>query len=132
MASKSSVKVYLNGKLVTIAGYESEEYMQRVANYLNRRSDEIEQTAAYRRMSADQRSVLLALNLADDYFKARLRAEALEQNLENHERDAYDVKQDFVSAKMEMDELSAENKQMKETIESLNAEIEKLRKRSRF
>ena len=126
MASKSSVKVYLNGKLVTIAGYESEEYMQRVANYLNRRSD------AYRRMSADQRSVLLALNLADDYFKARLRAEALEQNLENHERDAYDVKQDFVSAKMEMDELSAENKQMKETIESLNAEIEKLRKRSRF
>ena len=33
MASKNTVKVLIDGKIITLSGYESEEYLQRVASY---------------------------------------------------------------------------------------------------
>ena len=35
MASKNTAQVLIGGKIVTLSGYESEEYMQRVASYMN-------------------------------------------------------------------------------------------------
>ena len=35
MPAKNTVKVLLGGKIITLSGYESEEYLQRVASYLN-------------------------------------------------------------------------------------------------
>ena len=35
MALKSDTEVIIGGKVYTISGYESEEYMQKVASYIN-------------------------------------------------------------------------------------------------
>ena len=35
MNKKNGVEVIINGKRVSLGGYESEEYLQRVASYLN-------------------------------------------------------------------------------------------------
>ena len=35
MSSKNSTKVLIGGKIYTLGGYESEEYLQKVAAYLN-------------------------------------------------------------------------------------------------
>lgn len=41
MASKNTVKVLIDGKIITLSGYESEEYLQRVASYLNNKLTEL-------------------------------------------------------------------------------------------
>ena len=64
-------------------------------------------------MPADLRDNLLAINIADDYFKAKLQAEALEDSFEKQEHDAYETKQDLVSAQIEIEELRKEIEELK-------------------
>ena len=108
MAEKNSAKVMIDGKIITLGGYESEEYLQRVANYINHKIEEIEQITKYRRMSPDTRSIMLAINIADDYFKAKIQADFTEHEIENKDKEAYDVKQDLISAQMEIERLKKE------------------------
>ena len=35
MSSKNTAEVILGGKVIKLGGYESEEYLQRVASYIN-------------------------------------------------------------------------------------------------
>ena len=108
MAEKNTAKVMINGKIVTLGGYESEEYFQRVANYINHKIEELEQMTGYRRMTPETRSNMLAINIADDYFKAKLQADYSEREMENKDKEAYDVKQDLISAHMEIENLIKE------------------------
>ncbi len=108
MAEKHSTKVMIDGKIITLGGYESEEYLQRVANYINHKISAIEELTPYRRMSPDMRSCMLAINVADDYFKAKTQADAMEQEIEEKDKESYDIKQDLVAARMEIDRLKKE------------------------
>ena len=125
MAAKTSVKVLINGKAVTLAGYEDEEYLQKVANYINRKIAGFEGIRGYRTMPADLRDNLLAINIADDYFKAKLQAEALEDSFEKQEHDAYETKQDLVSAQIEIEELRKVYAPPQEMLEKWNADHKK-------
>ena len=35
MPAKNTIKVLIGGKIITLSGYESEEYLQSVASYMN-------------------------------------------------------------------------------------------------
>ncbi len=108
MAGKNSIKVMIDGKVLTLGGYESEEYLQRVATYINHKISEMEQVTMYRRLPPETRSNMLAINIADDYFKAKLQADATQQEIENKDREAYNTKQDLIYAQMEIDRLKRE------------------------
>ena len=41
MAVKNTAKVIIGGKIITLGGYESEEYFQKVASYINKKMDEL-------------------------------------------------------------------------------------------
>ena len=41
MAVKNKTQVLIGGKIVTLSGYESEEYLQKVANYMNSKLTEL-------------------------------------------------------------------------------------------
>lgn len=70
-SSKNYTEVLIGGKVFTLSGFESEDYLQKVSTYLNHKIEECSSSEGYRKQSAETRSVLLALNIADDYFKAR-------------------------------------------------------------
>ena len=70
MAKKNKAEVLVNGKVYTISGYESTEYLQRVATYLNKMEEQIQQTDNYNLLSQDEKQILKNMNLADLYFKA--------------------------------------------------------------
>lgn len=127
MAVKTALKVLINGKTITLAGYEDEEYLQNVANYINRKISGLSGMKGYRRMSGDDRGTLLALNIADDYFKAKDQVAGLEASLEDHEQDSYGIKQDLVSAQIDAEKLRNENEALKMQIESLKKDIETLK-----
>ena len=81
MAEKKVIKVLIGGKVMTMSGYESEEYMQRVASYINSKIEEYEKADSFRKASSDIKHRMLELNFADNYFKEKMHVEELEQNL---------------------------------------------------
>ena len=86
MAAKRDIQVLIGGKIYTLSGYESEEYLQKIALYINNKMDEMDQIPNYRRLSMDMQKTLLELNMADDYHKAKKQIEMLEADIEEKDK----------------------------------------------
>ena len=71
MAAKTDAQVIIGGRVLTLSGYESEEYLQKVASYLNSKIADCGKIEGFNRQPLDLQSILLQLNIADDYFKAK-------------------------------------------------------------
>jgi len=119
MAEKTSAEVMIGGKVYTLSGYESEEYLQKVAVYINGKINEFDSIEGYQRFPADMKATLLELNIADDYFKAKTQAEKLEREIEAKEKEIYDLKHDLIAEqiqsendKKEIKRLDTENREL--------------------
>lgn len=75
MSSKNKTEVLIAGKIFTLSGYESEEYLQKVATYINNKIAEFKKLDGYNHQTKENKSILLELNIADDYFKAKKQVE---------------------------------------------------------
>ena len=71
MSPKTDTEVIIGGKVFTLSGYESEDYMQKIASYINGKITEYGKLDGFRRQPLDKQNILLQLNIADDYFKAK-------------------------------------------------------------
>ena len=118
-SAKHFTEVLIGGKVYTLSGFEGEEYLQKVSTYLNHKITECSNSEGYRKQSADTRNILLALNIADDYFKAKNQVEKLEQDLEVKDREIYDLKHELISNQIRMEsdakslkDLEKENKEL--------------------
>ncbi len=103
MASKHDVEVIIFGKVFTLSGYESEEYLQKVASYMNNKMNEYSKVDAFRRQPTETQNVLLQLNIADDYFKAKKQIELLEEDLRTKEQELYDLKHELITSQIKME-----------------------------
>lgn len=79
MGDYKKVPVKINGREYHIACSEDEEYIQRVAYYIDRKLNQI--INANPRLDVSMASVLTSLNLADQLFKAVELIEELEKKL---------------------------------------------------
>lgn len=100
MSDKIFTQVNLLGKTYNMGGYEDEAYLQRVAAYVNGKAGELRATAGFLRQTPEMQQIMLALNLADDYFKSRNRVEELMQKQEQLEHTVYELKHELVSLRM--------------------------------
>ena len=103
MSSKTNIEVIICGKVFTLSGYESEEYLQKVATYINNKANEYGKIDSFRRQPLDTQSVLLQLNIADDYFKAKKRIESLEEDIKNKEKELYDLKHELITCQIKLE-----------------------------
>ena len=103
MASKTDTEVIIGGRVFTLCGYESEEYLQRVASYINSKIDEYSKLDNFRRQPLDTQNVLLQLNIADDYFKAKRQISMLEEDREAKEKELYDLKHELIAAQIKLE-----------------------------
>ena len=71
MAEKTDTEVLIGGRVFTLSGYESEEYLQKIALYINNKVSEYNKVEGFKRQPVDTQAILLELNIADDYFKAK-------------------------------------------------------------
>ena len=129
-SSKNYTEVLIAGKVFTLSGFESEDYLQKVSTYLNHELDECSNSEGYRKQSAETRSILLALNIADDYFKAKKQGGTLESDIEAKDKEMYDLKHELISVQIKlenaekaMDKLKEENKELQMKIVQLETEI---------
>lgn len=119
MSAKTSAEVVIDGKVYTLSGYEGEEYLQKVAAYINGKINEFDAIDEYKHLPLNMKGTLIQLNIADDYFKAKAQAEKLERDMEIKEKEIYDLKHDLIanqvkteSAEASLKELEAENKEL--------------------
>ncbi len=103
MSSKTDTEVIIGGKVFTLSGYESEEYLQKVASYLNNKFNEYNKLDGFKRQPLDTQNILLQLNIADDLFKAKKQISLLEDELQRKEKELYDLKHELVSAQMKLE-----------------------------
>lgn len=116
MSSKTDTEVIIGGKVFTLSGYESEEYLQRVASYINNKLNEYNKVDSFRRQPMDTQGVLLQLNIADDYFKAKKQISILEEELQAKEKELYDLKHELISAQIKLESSEAQVKTLQQDI----------------
>ena len=126
MATKNDTEVIIGGKIYTLSGYESEEYLQKVAAYINNKLSFFKQDDGYRRQTVDVQRTLLELNIADDYFKAIKQADAIEADMQIKDRQLYDVKHELISAQIKNETLEKETESLKEKVTELEKTIIRL------
>lgn len=136
MASKNKAEVLIGGKIFTLGGYESEEYLQKVATYINNKLAEFKKLEGYQHQSKENKSMLLELNIADDYFKAKKQVEMVEEELAEKDKELYDLKHELINVQIALetaqDELKnyqAEATEYQKRIVKLETEINEKRKR---
>ena len=135
MAVKNTAQVVIGGKIFTLGGYESEEYFQKVASYINNKMAELSEMPGYSRQSAETKHTLLSLNGTDDYFKAKKQAEIFEQDLQQKDQEMYELKHELIALRMKIEETEKkqqeaqhQNEVLEDKVKSLNEEIDKLLK----
>ena len=132
MASKMSTEVLIGGKVYTLSGYESEEYLQKVASFINKKLDELSSNMeGYNHLTQEQRALLMELNLADEYFKSKQRVEQLEADLEEVCQSQAQMKHEAISLQIKLDtmkdtiaELEAKNKELTMVKDRLESSLE--------
>lgn len=128
MAVKNTTQVLIGGKIITLSGYESEEYLQKVASYMNNKLTELGQVPGYSRQSIETKHLLMSLNVADDYFKAKRQAEIFEEDLETKDREMYDLKHDLITSQVQLENARKDAELKNEQMEKQQNRIEELEK----
>ena len=103
MSSKNKTEVLIAGKIFTLSGYESEEYLQKVATYINNKIAEFKKLDGYNHQTKENKSILLELNIADDYFKAKKQVEMVEEELSEKDKELYDLKHELINAQIPLE-----------------------------
>lgn len=93
MAPKNESKVLIGGNVYTLSGDESEEYLQRVALYMNKKMDEVRNSENGKKLNTRLQSVLLAINIADDYFKMKTQSEEHDSVVEALQKQINELKE---------------------------------------
>lgn len=115
MSSKTDTEVIIGGKVFTLSGYESEEYLQKVASYINNKLNEYNKVESFRRQPMDTQGVLLQLNIADDYFKAKRQLSELEEDLQAKEKELYDLKHELISTQIKLESSEEQVKELQQS-----------------
>ncbi len=114
MAEKNKVTVRIAGNEYVITGSESPEYIQKIALFVDRKVLEI--TRRNHLLSTSMASVLTAINMADEMFRAN-------EGLKNTMGDFSELKKKYQELKEETQRIKAENAKLKERESQLRIEL---------
>ena len=122
MKSRNDIEVLIEGRRYTICGFESDEYIQQIASYINRKFAEFKKKEYYHRLDLDLRNVLLAINIADDYFKTRKKAKDYRAESQAKDKTVLDMKHKII-------DLQEKEKKDEKKIDELEKELEDAEKK---
>lgn len=126
MSSKTDTEVIIGGKVFTLSGYESEEYLQKVASYINNKLAEYNKVDQFRRQPVDIQNVLLQLNIADDYFKAKKQISLLEEEIQGKEKELYNLKHELIASQIKLENTEKSVKALQNEVNESAKKIIKL------
>jgi cell division protein ZapA len=108
MEKKNYVDVIIDNKVLTLGGGERESYYQQVAAYVNDKISALRSEPGFNRQARDMQSILISLNIADDYIRQKALVEELRSTTEKQAKEIYKLKHDMVADKLKIDKLTKE------------------------
>ena len=126
MSAKTDTEVIIGGKVLTVSGNESAEYLQKVAAYINSKVKEYAKMDSFTIQSVEKQNMLIQLNIADDYFKAKKQIELLEQDLKAKDNELYDLKHELIATQIKLDNTAKSLKEANETLNENSKQIIRL------
>ncbi|MDI9509428.1 MAG: cell division protein ZapA [Clostridiales bacterium] len=130
MKKFNDIEVIINDKRYTLSGYESEEYLQRVASYINNKHNEFRNKDAYKFLDSDLKNILIQINIADDYHKEKEKLKETEDENNEKSNEIFDLKHELIaaqtklySAEKEIDDLKSELNESQKKIVRLETEL---------
>lgn len=121
MNKKNDAKVTIGGKIYNLAGYENVEYLQRIANYLNRKCDELKAEIGRNIINDSEMNILMQINIADDYLKVKAEQEKSFSDEDERLKEIASLKRELVTIQTKLETEKQEN----ETIRKENVELQK-------
>ncbi len=101
--NKNYTEVMIAGKTYDIGGYEDPEYLQKVALYINTKISELRKIQGFLRQPTDFQNAMILLNIADEYYKLKERAEELEEKSESLEKEVFNLKHELVTQQIKLE-----------------------------
>ncbi|MDR1764976.1 MAG: cell division protein ZapA [Lachnospiraceae bacterium] len=103
MEQKHFAQVLIDGKIYTVGAEEEGYYLQKVAGYINEKTAALRRQKGFNKQNQDYQSMMIQLNIADDYFKALDEIEALRKKCDEMETEMYSLKHELISLQMKDD-----------------------------
>lgn len=123
MADKNDIPVVINGRIYNLSGYEDTDYLQEVANYMNTKIAECKASEGFRRMDAEHQNILLAINIADDYFKVKNATGKLAAQDDEKEKQIYDLRHEVIESQIKYESSMRLVEEYKEQVNALQRKI---------
>jgi len=124
MSDKNNTKVLIDGQVYTLSGQESEEYIQKVALYINNKLDTLKKSDNGQKMNTRLMNVLLALNIADELFKERTNAESFHARMDDKDRKIEALKNVVADSEDEKEALKLRLDELEKDINSYKKELD--------
>ncbi|MBR4030519.1 MAG: cell division protein ZapA [Clostridia bacterium] len=115
--NSTKTTIRLLGNEYTITSNDTEEYIHRVAFYVDKMLTEI--YGRNNRLSTNMAAVLASVNIADELFKTKEKAEETEKY-------SNEISSKFSEKERQIEELKKDNEIMRQEIQRLKIEIAKL------
>ncbi len=126
MRSKNDVEVLINGRRYTICGFESAEYLQKVATYINGKYAEFKNQDYFYSLDMDLRNILLAINIADDYFKSEKENQSLVRDNERKDKMVLDMKHEVLAMQNKSDGVTSRKEELQDQLDEAEKKIVEL------
>lgn len=130
MNKYNDIEVIINNKRYTLSGYESEEYLQKIASYINSKHNEFRNRDAYKFLDSDLKNILIQINIADDFHKTKEKVKEIEAENDTKSNEIFDLKHDLIStqtklssAEKEIEDLKREFNESQKKIVRLETEL---------
>jgi cell division protein ZapA len=126
MNKMNNIEVIINNKRYTLRGYESEEYLQKVASYINNKHQEFKQQDFYKLLDAEMKGILMQINLVDDYFKIRSNVKEIEDENESKSTEIVELKHELISVQTKLEAAKKEIEALKKELNDSQKKIIRL------
>lgn len=123
--SKNKVEVRIAGKDYNLKGVESEEYLQKIALYIDKKMNEIMRSNS--KLSTSMAAVLTAVNVADDFFKSRENEVLLKRECKHSQEELESLKELKRRLEEENASLSSMNTNFRLELAKREAELREVR-----
>ena len=113
MNTKNDVEVIINGRTYIISGYESSEYMQKIATHINSKYDEFKKSDSFPKLDQEMKNILLAQDVVVN----------LQKDNEDLEKEIFHMKHDMIDLKSRLEKQEKKNKSLKEEKRELERKL---------
>ncbi len=127
MVDKNKIEVFIGGRIYTLLGEESQEYMQKVALYIDKKMAQIVRSDRTNALSTTMIATLTSINVADDLFKHRESSEKFQKELLKTEKQLEENEKIIGQYEDELGKMQEENIALRKKLDEMQLDMMKIR-----